>query len=91
MSKTIGLEQVEGLVFQLSPNEQLKLVAHIGEQLSGQMPASGRNDSANTPRDGAAVADALLAELDTIAERIEGSFDSAEDVRQIRTERAGLR
>jgi hypothetical protein len=91
MSETIGLEQVEGLAFRLSPNEQLKLVAHISEQLSGQMSATGRSDSASTPRDGAAVADALLAELDAIAEHIEGSFDSAEDIRQIRAERAGLR
>jgi methylglyoxal synthase len=34
-----------------------------------------------------AKADALLAELDAIAESIEGDFDSAEDIRQIRKER----
>jgi methylglyoxal synthase len=34
-----------------------------------------------------AKADALLAELDAIAESIVGAFDSAEDIRQIRKER----
>lgn len=33
------------------------------------------------------VADALLAELDAIAESIAGEFDSAEDIRLIREER----
>jgi hypothetical protein len=32
--------------------------------------------------------DAWLAECDTLAESIEGEFDSAEDIRQIREERA---
>jgi hypothetical protein len=34
------------------------------------------------------MADASLAELDAIAESIEGQFDSTEDIRQIREERA---
>ena len=39
-------------------------------------------------REREAAADALLAELDEIAESIEGEFDSAEDIRRIREERA---
>jgi hypothetical protein len=38
-------------------------------------------------REREAMADALLAELDAIAESIEGEFDSAEDIRKIREER----
>jgi len=33
-------------------------------------------------------ADALLRELDAIADSIEGEFDSAADIRQVRAERA---
>ncbi len=38
-----------------------------------------------------AKADALLAKLDAIAESIEGEFDSAKDIREIREERTNRR
>jgi len=87
MSSNVTLEQVEQLVMQLPPTEQLKLMAHISEQLS----RSGMTASPSAeplPREQKAMADALLQELDAIAESIEGEFDSAEDIRQIREERA---
>ena len=88
MSNQVTVEQVEQLAVQLSPPEQLKLVARISEQLSGlvlKIPSSGIEQ---VQREREAMADALLAELDAIAESIEGEFDSAEDIRQIREERA---
>ena len=58
-----------------------------GEQLS--KPGMTAAPSAEPPpREREAMADALLQELDVIAESIEGEFDSAEDIRQIREERA---
>jgi len=60
------------------------LVAYISEQLSGLLRAnlSSPPTSAQPARE--VMADALLADLDAIAESIEGDFDSAEDIRQIR-------
>jgi hypothetical protein len=46
------------------------------------------SDAGRMKREREATADALLQELDAIAESIEGEFDSAEDIRQIRQERA---
>ena len=87
MSSNVTLEQVEQLALQLPPTEQLKLMAHISEQLSKSgMTAPPPAEPA--PREREAMADALLRELDAIAESIEGAFDSAEDIRQIREERA---
>jgi len=86
MSNAVTLEQAEQLVTQLPPPEQLKLVAYISEQLSGLLKTTLSHD-AESARKREAQADALLAELDEIAESIEGEFDAAEDVRQIRDER----
>ena len=62
-------------------------MAHISEQLSrSRMTAPPPAEPA--PREREAMADALLQELDAIAESIEGEFDSAEDIRRIREERA---
>jgi len=87
MSNSVTLEQVEQLVMQLPPTEQLKLIAHISNQLSrsGMRVLSSNAELAKRERE--AMADALLQELDAIAESIEGEFDSAEDIRQIREER----
>ena len=73
---------------QLSPPEQLKLVARISGQLSNLMATVVPSGMERVQQEREALADALLAELDAIAESIEGNFDSAEDIRQIREERA---
>jgi predicted Zn-dependent peptidase len=86
MSNRVTVEQVEQLALQLPTSEQLKLVARISTQLSNLMAMITPSGIEQQERE--AMADALLAELDAIAESIEGNFDSAEDIRQIREERA---
>jgi len=87
MSSTVALEQVEQLVMQLPPTEQLKLMAHISVELSKLEMRALPSNVERVQREREAMADALLQELDAIAESIEGEFDSAEDIRQIREER----
>jgi hypothetical protein len=89
MPSGVTLKQVARQVAQLPPQEQLKLVAHIASQLSAMpliVPMS--NVEEQTRRARLAEVDAWLAECDRVAESIEGKFDSAEDPRQIREERA---
>jgi hypothetical protein len=86
-ANTVTFEQVEQLALQLPPPEQLKLVAYLSEQLSGLLKVIQPLDTKLAQQKREAMADALLAELDTIAESIEGQFDAAEDIRQIREER----
>jgi len=88
ISNTVTFEQVERLAAQLPPPEQLKLVTYLSEQLSGLLKTLQPLDMESARQKRETVADALLAELDVIAESIEGQFDSAEDIRQIREERA---
>ncbi|MBM3235132.1 hypothetical protein FJZ31_02410 [Candidatus Poribacteria bacterium] len=88
MSNGVTFEQVEQLVVQLSPLEQLRLVARISEQLNNLMTTIAPSGMERVQQEREALADALLAELDAIAESIEGNFDSAEDIRQIQEERA---
>jgi hypothetical protein len=64
------------------------LVAYISEQLSGLLKAGAPSSPESAKRAREAMADKLLAELDAIAESIQGQFDSAGDIRQIREERA---
>jgi len=86
MFNRVTLEEVEQLVTQLSLQERLKLVARICEQLSAT--AVVENDKEKARRERLAQVDAWLAKCDTVAESIEGEFDAAEDIRQIREERA---
>lgn len=86
MSNRVTLEQVEQLAVKLPPSEQLKLVAHISEQLSVTPTVESDEKEARQKR--LAQVDAWLAECDAVAESIDGKFDSAEDIRQIRKERA---
>jgi len=90
MSNRVTLEQLEQQVAQLPPHEQLKLVAHISKQLSA-MPLATPTEAIAGERarqERLAKVDAWLAECDAVAESIEGEFDSAEDLRRIREERA---
>jgi len=83
------LEKIEELAAQLSPQEQLKLLACIGERLS-QLPSPVQEtDAERQCHEYAARIDTFLAACDEVAEQIEGEFDSAEDLRQIREERTG--
>ena len=79
MSNQVTIEQVEQLAMQLPSPEQLKLVARISEQLSGlalKIPPSGIEQ---VQREREAMADALLAELDAIAESIIGESETVEE------------
>jgi hypothetical protein len=88
MSNRVTLEQVEQLAVQLSPHEQLKLVAHVSEWLSGAplviLPEENNVEWARRER--LAQIDAWIARCDEVAERWEGEFDSAADLRRIRDE-----
>jgi len=86
MANQATLEQVEQLAAQLPPPEQLKLVARICAQLSATSLAESNEEKRRRER--LAQVDAWLAECDAVAESIEGEFDAAEDIRQIREERA---
>lgn len=85
MPNKVTLEEVEQLVIQLPSSEQLKLAAHICEQLSATPTTI--NDKEEAGRERLTQVDAWLAECDVVAESIEGEFDSAEDIRKIRAER----
>jgi hypothetical protein len=86
MSNQVSLEDVERMAEQLPAQDRLRLIAHICEQLSengGDELGNGHTESERLRR-----VDAWLAECDAVAESIEGEFDSAEDLRRIRHERA---
>jgi hypothetical protein len=85
MSNRVTLEEMEQMAARLPLSEQLKLIAHICEQLSAT--ANSVADERNLEHQ-VAQADAWLAECDAVAESIEGEFDSAKDIREIREDRA---
>jgi hypothetical protein len=64
MSDNVSLAHVEQLVFQLSPKEQLKLIAHVSERLSSTTqgePARRENASSSRQREqGATTQHGLL-------------------------------
>jgi hypothetical protein len=87
---TVTLGEVAQLADQLPVSEQMKLLAHLCQQLRVPFPAAvmveGNEPQARQIRE--AIADTFLQELDTIAETIEGQFDVVADLRQIRQQRA---
>jgi hypothetical protein len=85
MSNKLTLEQVKQLASELPPPEQLNLMAYICECLSARV--IGENDHEKTRQERLTQVESWLAECDAVAESIEGEFDSAEDMRQIREER----
>lgn len=88
MENRATLEQVEQLAAQLPPPEQLKLVAHVCEQLSIRSSADQTvEDEETVRRQREQEADELLALCDTAAEAWDGEFDAAERIRQMRQER----
>jgi len=90
MANVVTLRQVEELAGQLLPEQQLRLVNHLSRRLAAaaRKPGDRRCPRMQERAQREAAADALLAELDAIAESISGEFDSAEDIRQIREERS---
>ena len=86
MSNKVALEQVEQLVVQLPPHEQLKLVVSIGERLSA-LTLPGTAEEERQRQVYAARLGAFLNMCDEMAAETVGAVDSAEDIRQIREER----
>lgn len=76
------LEEVEQLACQLTRRDQLELVSRISSRLSEEVEETDSEKCARRDRMFAA-----LALCDEIAASIDGEFDSAEDLRQIRMER----
>ncbi len=91
MASSVNLDQVEAMAAQLPPTQRLKLAARICEDLrSSPPPARSETESEQHDRQSPeALADSLRAGLDAIAEGVGGQFDSAEDIRHARLERAG--
>ncbi|MBI3989800.1 MAG: hypothetical protein HY347_09305 [candidate division NC10 bacterium] len=88
MPNKVTLDQLEQLVAQLPPQEQLKLVVHICEQLSAlpfAIPTVVDDEELQRQRE--KEADELLALCDAAAEKWEGEFDSAGEIRQMRRDR----
>jgi hypothetical protein len=89
MPEIVPLKQIKQHVALLPPQEQLKLMAYIAQQLSTiTLPAPAMKIEEHARLARLAEVDAWLAECDVVAESIEGEFDAAEDLRQIREERA---
>ena len=87
MSEPLTLTQVEALVVQLPPQEQLKLVVHISTRLSELPRLTQEADDEQLQRERLARTEAILALCDAAAARFQGESDSAEDIRRIRDER----
>lgn len=91
MTNNVTLEQVEQMAMRLPAMEQLKLLARISTRLSNSATTAPLVADEADRKVREAQAAALLQELDAIADSIEirGASDAAEDLRQIREERAG--
>ena len=86
MSNTVTFEQVEQLTLQLPPQDQLRMIAHISQQLSQRIASEAveKHQQQNYARQ----VEAFLKMSDEMAAETIGEVDSAEDIRQIREERA---
>jgi len=85
MVNKVTLEQAEQLVAQLTPQEQIKLIACISEWLSKLRLSEALEDSGR--RNYATRIEAFLKMSDEMAAETIGEVDSAKDIRQIREER----
>ena len=88
MAETVTLEQVEKLVKQLPPTQQLKLVARICQELSAASNIEPTEDEMEPSKQKRLrLAEKLLSEVDYIEDDSQGEFDAAADLRQLREER----
>ncbi|MEW6296213.1 MAG: hypothetical protein AB1671_00520 [Thermodesulfobacteriota bacterium] len=90
MTEPVTLEQVETLVVQLPPKDQLKLLAHLSKRLSDTLSAEAgaKSDQEQQARDERLrLAKFLCEEAEGVADDAQGEFDAAEDVRRMRDER----
>ena len=82
MAQSITLDQVETMAEQLSPQNQLKLLARVSETLSRSLPELPREADAQPER--LRLAEALLAEVADVEDDSQGEFDAVETLRQVR-------
>ena len=90
MPESVTLEQVETLVVQLPPQDQLRLLAHISERLSSTLPTAPEANRSHTETvhdDRLQLAKMLCDEVDDVIDDTHGEFDAAEDIQRIREER----
>jgi hypothetical protein len=85
MNGKVTLEEVERIAFQLPPNEQLKLIAKIGENLNGLLYQQIDEEQRRT--DHAKRIEDFIKMRDEMKVKTMGETDSVEDIRQIREER----
>ena len=85
MFNKVTLEQAERLAVQLTPQEQIKLIACISEWLSKMRLSEAVEDSWRQSY--ATRIEAFLKMSDEMAAETIGEVDSAKDIRQIREER----
>jgi hypothetical protein len=90
MPESVTLEQIETLVVQLPPKDQLRLLAHISERLSSTLPVvpgveSPHEQSVHDER--LHLATILCEEVEDITNDTLGAFDAAEDIQRVREER----
>lgn len=83
-SNKVTLEQVKLLAAKLPSSEQLKLIAHICEQLSA---AATKEEVKQLLQERLRLAEELLTECDDIKDDSQGKFDAVEDIRWMRQER----
>ena len=86
MSGKVTLEEAESIVVKLSPNEQLKLIVKIGENLSGLMYQQINDNQQH--EEYLARVEAFLKLRDELSIKSLCKVDSVEDIRQIREERS---
>jgi len=86
MANKITLEEAEQLVGQLPPKEQIKLMEHIGERL-GEKKILQNDEEQQRIEYAQKIKDFLKMSEEMAAETID-DIESAEDIRNIREERA---
>jgi hypothetical protein len=86
MNGRVTLEEAERIVFQLPPNEQLKLIIKIGEGLSELMTRQMNENQQH--EEYLTRVDAFLKLRNEIPVKSLSKVDSVEDIRQIREERS---
>ncbi len=88
MPKKTNLEQIEQLVEQLPPQQQLRMVANISHKLSEailNLPLAEEERKKYAKK----IAAFLRMSEELVAETV-GEIDSSKDIREIREERASL-
>ena len=88
MNRSVTLEELEELALGLSDPQQLELIAFVGERLGIPIDKRQIRQAVAMGQERQIGADALLRQLDAIANSIEGEFDSAADIREVREKRA---